>query len=94
MIAQDRPQDDRREDPKLLTQGDLARRLRISIRQIRRLDKSGSLPRPLKIGTLKRWDPDEIDRWVKGGAPERAEWEKRQATQTVGVEDANKSTVS
>lgn len=87
MIAENKPLNDECEDPKLLTQGDLARRLRISIRQIRRLDKSGSLPRPLKIGTLKRWDPDEIDRWVKGGAPERAEWEQRQATQTVGDEN-------
>ena len=68
--------DDGCEDPKLLTQGDLAKRLRISIRQVRRLDKSGSLPRPLKIGALKRWDPDEITAWLKRGAPVRSEWEK------------------
>ena len=78
----------------LLTAGDLAKRLRISIRQVRRLDKSGSLPRSLKIGALKRWDPDEITAWLKCGAPVRAEWEKRQATQTVGVENVNKTTVS
>ena len=94
MIAENEPQNNERDDPKLLTQGDLARRLRISIRQIRRLGKSGSLPRPLKIGALKRWDPDEIDRWVKAGAPVRSEWEAKRATQTVSVEDANNTTVS
>ncbi len=78
MIAENKPPDDGCEDPKLLTQGDLAKRLRISIRQVRRLDKSGSLPRPLKIGALKRWDPDEITAWLKRGTPERAEWEKQQ----------------
>ncbi len=89
MIAENKPQDDGCEDPKLLTQGDLAKRLRISIRQVRRLDKSGSLPLPLKIGALKRWDPDEIDRWVKAGAPERAMWEKqRDAELAPTVEDA------
>ena len=60
MIAENAPQDDGHDDLKLLTQGDLARRLRISIRQVRRLDTAGSLPRPLMIGALKRWDPDEI----------------------------------
>ena len=65
------------EDSKLLTAGDLARQLRISLRQVYRLDKSGSLPASLKIGQCVRWDPVEIDRWVKCGAPCRAEWEKQ-----------------
>ena len=94
MIAENKLHDDECEDPKLLTQGDLARRLRVSIRQIRRLDTAGALPRPLMIGALKRWDPDEVTAWLKHGAPERSVWEKQRATQAVGVEDVNKSTVS
>ena len=94
MIVDSKQPDDGCDEPKLLTQGDLAKRLRISIRQVRRLDTAGALPRPLKIGTLKRWDPDEITAWLKRGAPKRADWEKRQATQTVGVKDRNKTAVS
>ena len=88
MIAENQPPDDECEDPKLLTQGDLARRLRISIRQLRRLDKSASLPLPLRIGTLKRWDPDEISAWLRHGAPMRRVWEKQQATQAAGDENS------
>lgn len=81
-------QDDECEDPKLLTQGDLARRLRISLRQVRRLDKSASLPLPLRIGTLKRWDPDEISAWLRCGAPMRSEWDlKRDTELTPAIEN-------
>ncbi len=76
-------QDDGCEDPKLLTPGDLAKRLRVSIRQVRRLDKSGSLPLPLRIGTLKRWDPDEISAWLRRGAPVRSEWESKRDVELV-----------
>ena len=84
MIVDSKQPDDGCDEPKLLTQGDLAKRLRISIRQVRRLDKSGSLPRPLRLGQCVRWHPDEIDRWLKCGAPMRSAWERQQATQTVG----------
>ncbi|MCH8854296.1 MAG: hypothetical protein IID41_16835 [Planctomycetes bacterium] len=94
MIAENKLPDDGCEDPKLLTQGDLARRLKVSLRQIRRLAKLGLLPRPLMIGALKRWDPDEITAWLKHGAPVRSAWEKWQATRAVGVKDRNKTTVS
>ena len=83
MIAENKPNENGCEDPKLLTQGDLARRLRISIRQLRRLDKSDSLPLPLKIGTLKRWDPDEISAWLRHGAPARSEWESKRDVELV-----------
>ena len=71
----------------LLTAGGLARRLRISIRQVHRLDKSGSVPAPLRIGASIRWHPDEIDRWLQCGAPVRSVWEQRQAAQTVSDEN-------
>ena len=82
MIAKKLP-DDGCEDSRLLTAGDLAKRLRISLRQVYRLDKSGSLPAPLKIGQCVRWDPVEIDRWVRCGAPARSGWEKRRDAEHV-----------
>ncbi len=91
MIAENASHDDRCEDPKLLTAGDLAKRLRISRRQVYRLDKSGSLPASLKIGQCVRWDPEEIARWLKCGAPARSAWEKRRPKQTVGDETAQAS---
>lgn len=69
----------------LLTAGDLAKRLRVSLRQVYRLDKSGSLPASLKIGQCVQWDPAEIDRWVKAGAPCRLEWEQRRNTELAPI---------
>lgn len=49
---------------------DVAAYLKVSVRTIRRMASSGSLPRPKKLpggrpGTRKtvRWDPDQIRRW-------------------------------
>ena len=46
MIAENEPQDDGLEDENLMTAGDLAKRLRVSLRQVYRLDKSGSVTAP------------------------------------------------
>ncbi|MCH8968888.1 MAG: helix-turn-helix domain-containing protein [Planctomycetes bacterium] len=70
----------------LMAVGELARRLRVSVRQVHRMNKAGLIPRPLRIGGVVRWHPDEIDRWLKCGAPERSGWEQA-ATQTVGDEN-------
>ena len=88
MIAENKPQDGGSDDPRLLTAGDLARRLRVSLRQVYRLDKSGSVPRPLRIGMCVRWDPAEIDRWVQSGAPCRAEWEQQRDTKLAPTAEA------
>ena len=71
----------------LMAVGELARRLRVSVRQVHRMNKNGLIPRPLKIGTCIRWDPDEISQWLRCGAPVREKWEKQRATQTVGDEN-------
>ena len=77
MIAASEPNDNGCDDPRLLTAGDLAKRLRVSIRQVYRLDKSGSVPAPLRIGGCTRWRGDEISRWLQCGGPPRVEWEKQ-----------------
>ena len=88
MIAENTPQNDGCEDPKLLTVSALAGRLSVSVRQVHRMDKASLIPAPLKIGGCIRWREDEISAWLKRGAPARSEWEQQQATQTVGDENA------
>ena len=63
------------EDPQLLTQGDLARRLRISIRQTRKLKAEGSLPNAIRLGRSIRWRASEIAQWIEAGCPNRETWE-------------------
>ena len=85
MIAASEPHGDGREDPKLLTVSALAGLLSVSVRQAHRMNRAGLLPRPLKIGGCVRWREDEISRWLKCGAPCRAEWEKKRDTELVPI---------
>ena len=72
-------------DPvELLTTGDLAKRLRVSIRQIRKLHSEALLPAPLKIGRSSRWRATELAEWLSAGAPRRAEWEKQLESMRIG----------
>ena len=80
--------DDGLEDVKLLNVKDLSECLRVSTRQIHRMNKSAAIPRPLRIGGCVRWRDREISEWMEAGAPPRSEWEQRQAAQSVG--DKNK----
>lgn len=66
-------------DPiELLTAGDLARRLRISIRQIRKLHSDALMPAPLRLGRSARWRKMEIGEWLAAGCPDRKAWETMQ----------------
>ncbi len=88
MIAENEPRADGLEDVKLLNVSALAKCLAVSVRQAHRMNKNGLIPRPLKIGTCIRWDPDEISQWLRCGAPVRSVWEHGRVTQTVGDENA------
>lgn len=95
MIAANEPQDDGREDPKLVNVSALARCLSISTRQAHRMNKAGLIPAPLRIGGCVRWREREISEWMRCGAPPRSEWElKRNAELAPTVEDVNKPQVS
>ena len=61
----------------LLTAGDLAKRLRISIRQVRKLHSKALVPAPVKLGRSMRWRGSEVGKWIEAGCPSREEWEKR-----------------
>ena len=51
----------------MLTVHEVARLLSCSARTVYRLADSGRLPRPIKLGTLKRWPRESFERWVAGG---------------------------
>jgi excisionase family DNA binding protein len=47
----------------------VATKLYCSPRHIYRMADSGRMPRPIKLGSLVRWDLDELDRWIESGCP-------------------------
>jgi predicted DNA-binding transcriptional regulator AlpA len=44
-------------------------RLGCSWRHVLRLADRGAMPWGLKLGSLRRWDADEIERWIADGCP-------------------------
>lgn len=49
----------------------------LSTRTIQRLDASGNLPMPVRVGETKRtmWVVREVDAWIAAGMPHRTVWE-------------------
>ena len=64
----------------LLTAGELARELRCSVKTIDRLQSTGKLPSPQKLGGSRRWRRSEIEAWIAAGMPDLAQWARRCAT--------------
>ena len=60
---------------KLLRAVDVGRILNLSKRQIFRLNSSGKIPAPIRIGGAVRWSAGEISAWLAAGAPDRRTWE-------------------
>jgi len=60
--------------PMLLDAEALGRQLGLSTRTVRRMDTSGLLPRPVRIGRNVRWRWPEVIAWTKAGCPERDLW--------------------
>jgi excisionase family DNA binding protein len=48
---------------------ELAEMLDCSKRTVYRLIQSGKIPKPVKIGTLKRWIRSDIEKWTRDGCP-------------------------
>jgi prophage regulatory protein len=53
----------------------LARLLGLSLRTVRRLDCSGKLPRPVRIGGAVRWRVEEVTAWLESDCPDREQWQ-------------------
>jgi len=62
----------------LLGVKEVSQKLKLSKRQIFRLNSSGLIPRPLKIGGSIRWNCQSIEKWISLGCPDRNEFETRQ----------------
>ena len=58
-----------------LTAEELAERMGVSLRHVRRLDSSGQLPKPVRLGRSVRWPVSEIEAWLAAGAPGREAWQ-------------------
>lgn len=57
------------EPPLLLTRGDYARELRISVRELDRLRARGMLPAPIRLGRSPRWRREDVVAWLRGVRP-------------------------
>jgi excisionase family DNA binding protein len=53
----------------LLDVAGVAALLACSERHVRRLADSGRMPRPVRLGTLIRWNRAEIEKWIAAGCP-------------------------
>lgn len=49
--------------------GDVASRMRVSSRTVRRLFKAGVVPGAFRVGRLVRFDAITIDSWIRAGCP-------------------------
>ncbi|MGA2062454.1 MAG: excisionase family DNA-binding protein [Thermoguttaceae bacterium] len=47
----------------------VADKLSCSSRHVYRLADAGRMPLPVRLGSLVRWDLDEIDVWISQGCP-------------------------
>jgi prophage regulatory protein len=65
---------------KLLTAQAVGEMLSLSKRQIFRLDSSGRIPAPIRIGGSVRWAESTILTWLQAGAPDRKTFEAMQQT--------------
>ena len=55
--------------PALLDVAAVAALLSCSKRHVCRLSDGGCMPRPLKLGSLVRWQRTAIHQWIKNGCP-------------------------
>ena len=62
--------------PLALSADELADKLGVSLRHVRRMDSAGLLPRPIRLGRSVRWPVETIQAWVAAGAPDRQRWEQ------------------
>lgn len=49
----------------------------LSERAWRRLDVTGKVPEPIRVGRSVRWRLKELAAWVRAGCPDRETWEAR-----------------
>lgn len=63
---------------RLLSAEAVGKMLSLSRRQIFRLNSSGKIPAPIRIGGAVRWAESTIAEWLAAGAPDRKTFEAMQ----------------
>lgn len=53
----------------LLKVADVAEKLKCSVRNVHRLADAEEIPKPIKLGRLKRWSLAVIEQWIADGCP-------------------------
>ena len=70
MVKGDELNGDQIEEPsELMRVGEVAEKLRVSIRTVWRLNSSGRIPKPLRLGNNVRWRSNDIADWISDGCP-------------------------
>jgi excisionase family DNA binding protein len=64
--------------PLLLRAPEAAALLGTSVRTWRTWNATGKIPRPMHIGRMVLWRPDELKAWIAAGCPDRVVWESLQ----------------
>lgn len=57
-----------------------AKMLNVSVRQLWRLNSTGRLPKPIRLGRCVRWRKSELEAFIEAGAPTREKWELLKAS--------------
>ena len=60
---------------RLLSAEAVGKMLSLSHRQIFRLNASGKIPGPVRVGGAVRWSENAIAAWLAAGAPDRKTWQ-------------------
>jgi len=68
----------------LLSQAELARLLNISSRTISRMNASGKIPKPVRVGRSVLWRREEIERWIEVGCPIVADGTRKTSRRKTG----------
>ncbi len=61
--------------PLAVSAKELGALLGVSLRQVWRLNSTGKLPKPIRLGGSVRWRRDEIIAFVEAGCPDRQTWD-------------------
>lgn len=67
-------------DQKLMTTADMCATLQVHRVTLCRMLKSGRVLEGSRFGRQRRWNPDEVKRWIDAGCPTREKWEQMKAS--------------
>ena len=74
--------------PLVVSAKELAALLGVSLRHVWRLNATGKLPKPVRLGGSVKWRRDEIIAWLSQNCPARSEWEAIRETLAGGRQNA------